>query len=51
MNEERPIALGVRVGLKEWKEKELIPPVCAFERIIHHVLLEYLGESLKSSKN
>lgn len=42
INTERPPGLGMRIGTKEWKEKELIPPVGAFERIVHHVLLEYL---------
>lgn len=43
MNTERPLGLGIKVGWqKEWKEKELIPPVRAFERIVHHVLVEYL---------
>jgi hypothetical protein len=43
MDTERPLGLGIKVGWqKEWKEEELIPPVRAFERIVHHVLLEYL---------
>ena len=48
--EERPMGLGVRVGKKEWKEKELIPPVRAFERIVHHVLMEYLRREATASK-
>jgi hypothetical protein len=41
-DEEIPAGLGMYVGKKEWKEKELLPSVRAFERLVHHVLLEYL---------
>lgn len=47
MNEERPLGLGIKSGTKEWIEKELIPPVRTFERMVHHVLMEYL---IKQSK-
>jgi len=42
LNIERPMGTGIIIGNKVWEEKELIPPVRAFERIVHHVLLEYL---------
>ena len=41
-NEEVPLAGGMRIGTREWHERELLPPFRAFERIVHHVLLEYL---------
>lgn len=47
LNTEKPIGSLMRVGDKEWKEKELVPPVSAFERIVHHVLLEYLCRESK----
>ncbi|MFQ5813775.1 MAG: hypothetical protein ACE5I2_11415 [Anaerolineae bacterium] len=43
LNDEVPVGLGKSVGgKKEWKEKELLPSVRAFERLVHHVLKEYL---------
>jgi len=48
---ERPPGLGMRIGKKEWKENELIPPVGAFERIVHHVLLEYLRRESEQGFN
>lgn len=40
--EEVPTAGGMRIGNREWRERELLPPFRAFERIVHHVLVEYL---------
>jgi len=47
LNAERPIGSAMQIGSKEWKEKELVPPVRAFERIVHHVLMEYLRRESK----
>lgn len=48
---ECPFSLGVKVGWrKEWKEKELIPSVRTFERIVHHVLIEYLRRESEKGK-
>ncbi len=42
LDDEIPAGLGRFVGQKEWKEKDLLPSVRAFERLVHHVLMEYL---------
>lgn len=41
-NEEVPIGGRMRIGNREWEEREILPPFRAFERIVHHVLVEYL---------
>jgi hypothetical protein len=40
--EEVPIAGGMQIGNRHWQARELLPPFRAFERIVHHVLTEYL---------
>lgn len=47
LNAERPTGSAMWIGDKEWKEKELVPPIRAFERIVHHVLIEYLRRESK----
>ena len=41
-DEEHPIGCGMQIGQKQWNEKEMIPSARAFERLVHHVLLESL---------
>ena len=48
-NTEKPLGLGMKIpGRKEWKGKELLPSVRAFERLVHHALVEHLHRSCRS---
>jgi len=50
--EEVPLGGGMRMGKKGWKATDLLPPFRAFERIVHHVLIEYLHrEAEKASED
>ena len=46
---EVPVGLGIQIGKKKWGEDELLPSFRAFERIVHHVLVEYLEREVKVS--
>jgi len=49
-NFERALGSRMCIGSKEWEEEELIPSVRAFERIVHHVLMEYLRRESDKGK-
>jgi hypothetical protein len=39
---EVPFGKGMQIGKKAWKEKELVPPFSAFEKVVHCALVEHL---------
>ncbi len=46
---ERDLGLAVTTPTGHWEEAEFVPHVSAFERLVHHVLVEYLRKETGSS--
>lgn len=42
---EMPIGLGLSVGEKKWDQKEFLPNLHFFERLVRHVILEFIKKN------